>query len=63
MVALWPTEIHNITLENVALYRPILRHSLSTNQIARFGSEKCYRIFDSNDAVDEILNKVAAAGS
>ena len=32
--------------------RPKLCDSLSTNQIARFGREQCYRIFNSNDAFD-----------
>ena len=36
MMALWSTETHNITLKNLALFRPKLRDSLSTNQIARF---------------------------
>ena len=52
MMALQSTETHNITLKNVALFRPKLRDSYSTNQIARFVNYychgvKCNRIFDS----------------
>ena len=36
MIAHQSTETHNITLKNLALFRPKLRDSYSTNQIARF---------------------------
>ena len=57
------TETQSITLKNMALFRPTLRDSLSINQIVRFVREQCLRSFDSNDAVDKILNEVAAEGS
>ena len=65
MIALQSRETHNITLKNLALFRPKLCNSESTNQIARFGQEQCCRIFNSNDAVDKILNEeneLTAAG-
>ena len=36
MMALQSTETHNITLKNLALFRPKLRDFYSTSQIARF---------------------------
>ena len=36
MMALRSTETRNITLKNLALFRPKLYHSYSTNQIERF---------------------------
>ena len=36
MMALQSIETHNITLKNLALFRPKLRDSYSTIQIARF---------------------------
>ena len=41
MVALQSTETDNITLKNLALFRPKLRDSYSTNQIARFMNYYC----------------------
>ena len=41
-MALWSTENHNITLKSLALFRPKLRDSLSTNQIAKARSVNCY---------------------
>ena len=35
MTALQSTETHNVTLENLALFRPKLRDSYSTNEIER----------------------------
>ena len=35
------TETNNVTLKNLALFRPKLRDSLSTNQIARFVNYFC----------------------
>ena len=58
MMALRSTETQNITLKNLTLFWPKLRDSWSTNQIARFGKEHCCRIFNVNDAVDQILNEV-----
>ena len=34
-MALQSTETHNITMKNLALFRPKLRDSYSTNQMAR----------------------------
>ena len=53
MIALRAIETNSITLKNLALFRPKLRNSSSTNQIARFvnyycsGINKFDRIFDS----------------
>ena len=56
MMALRAIEIetHSITMKNLALFRPKLRNSSSTNQIARFVNYelplsrcKCDSIFDS----------------
>ena len=44
MMALMPTETQNITLKNLALFRPKLRASYSTNQIARFVNYYCYGV-------------------
>ena len=44
MMALQSTETHNITLKNLALFRPKLRDSYSTNQIARFVNYYCYSV-------------------
>ena len=44
MMALQSTETHNITLKNLALFRPKLRDSCSTNQIARFMNYYCYGV-------------------
>ena len=38
------TETHNITLKNLALFRPKLRDSYGTNQIARFVNYYCYGV-------------------
>ena len=40
----WSKETHNITLENLALFRPKLRNSYCTNQIARFVNYYCYGV-------------------
>ena len=37
-------EAHHITLKSLALVRPKLRNSLSTNQIARFVNYYCYDV-------------------
>ena len=47
MMALWAIETYSITMKNLALFRPKLRNSSSTNQIARFVNYYCDRIFDS----------------
>ena len=44
MMVLQSTEIHNITLKNLALFRPKLRDSYSTNEIARFVNYYCYNV-------------------
>ena len=44
MMALRSIETHNITLKNLALFRPKLRNSSSTNQIARFVNYYCYGV-------------------
>ena len=44
MMALQSTETHNIALKNLALFRPKLRDSYSTNQIARFVNYYCYGV-------------------
>ena len=38
------TETHDITLQNLALFRPKLRDSYSTNQVARFVNYYCYGV-------------------
>ena len=53
MMALQAIETHSITMKNLALFRPKLRNSYRTNQIARFGREQWCRILDPNDAVDQ----------
>ena len=42
MMALQSTETHDISLKNLALFRPKLCDSCSTNQIARFVNYYCY---------------------
>ena len=42
MMALQSPETHNITLKNLALFRPKLRDSYSSNQITRFDNYNCY---------------------
>ena len=37
-------ETHSITLKNLALFRPKVRNSSSTNQIARFVDYFCYGV-------------------
>ena len=44
MMALQSIETHNVTLKNLALFRPKLRNSLSTDQIAGFVNYYCYRV-------------------
>ena len=44
MIALQSTETHNITLKNLALFRPKLRDSYGTNHIARFLNYYCYGV-------------------
>ena len=44
MMALQSIETHNITLKNLAIFRPKLRDSYSTNQIARFVNYYCYGV-------------------
>ena len=44
MMALQSTKTRNITLRNLALFRPKLRDSDSTNQIARFVNYYCYSV-------------------
>ena len=44
MMALRAMETHSITLKNLALFRPKLRNSSSTNQIARFVNYYCYGV-------------------
>ena len=44
MMALRSTEAHNITLKNLALFRPKLRDSYNTNQIARLVNYDCYGV-------------------
>ena len=41
MMALRAIETYSITLKNLALFRPKLRNSSSTNQIARFVNYYC----------------------
>ena len=52
MMSLRSIEIHNITLKTLALFRPKLHDSYSSNQIARCDREECCQIFKLNDAVD-----------
>ena len=49
----WSTETHNITLKYLALSRPRLCDSLSTNQIARLVNCYCYGV-----NVIEFLNQL-----
>ena len=63
MMALQPTETHDITLKSLVLSRPKFCYSDCTNQIARFGKKRGCQIFNSNDAIDYILNEIAAAVS
>ena len=44
MMALRTIETHSITLKNLALVRPKVCNSLSTNQIARFVNYYCYGV-------------------
>ena len=44
MMSLQSTETHNITLKNLALFRPKLRDSYSTNLIARFVNYYCHSV-------------------
>ena len=44
MMALQAIETHSITLKNLALFRPKLGNSSSTNQIARFVNYYCYGV-------------------
>ena len=44
MMVLRSTETHNITLKNLALIKPKLRDSLSTNQVASFVKYNCYGV-------------------
>ena len=44
MIALRSTETHNITLKSLALFRPKLCDSLSTNPIVRFGNFYFYGV-------------------
>ena len=44
MMALQSTETHTIALKNLALFRPKLRDSYSTNQIARFVNYYYYSV-------------------
>ena len=44
MMALQSSETHDITLKNLALFRPKLRDSYSTNQIVRFVNYYSYGV-------------------
>ena len=44
MITLQSTETHNITLKSLALFRPKLCDSYSTNQIATFVNYYCYGV-------------------
>ena len=44
LLALQSTETHNITLKNLAQFRPKLSDSYSTSQIARFVNYYCYGV-------------------
>ena len=44
MMALQSRETHNITLKNLALFRPTLCDYYSTDQIARFVNCYCYGV-------------------
>ena len=44
MMVLQSIETHDITLKNLALFRPKLRNSYSTNQIARFVNYYSYGV-------------------
>ena len=51
MVAIQSTETHNITLKKLALFRPKLRDSYNTNQIARFLNYYCYSVNVIRDSI------------
>ena len=56
MMALWSIETHDITLKNLALFRPKLRDSYGTNQIARFVNYYFYgeKVIEFFDSIEEL---------
>ena len=54
MMALQSTEIHNVTLKNLALFRLKHRDSYSTNQIARFMNYYFYGVNVTFDSIAEL---------